>query len=148
MSARPRQQRRSFVTRAIGATLGVITIVCALVMLPSIHGAGEIRHHGQILKIPVPRPSIKVASSEDQVSYVTFGQPDFVDVYASHGARFGWKFMGQDGGHISLFSTPDEKLVLGAVIEVRTRFFTQLNFRVDDLPEKEERERESTRPAW
>ncbi len=126
----PLKRSRALVKLTLGAT-AVLFLVGVSIPI-SISGAGEIQHHGRILHMPVPRPCVKIGAGEDRAIYLAFGYPDLVGVYSRRGPALGWEFAGQDGGVIVLVSKPDDKMRLGVVIDIETRFFTRLDYRLDE----------------
>ncbi|MEO7594053.1 MAG: hypothetical protein ABI134_22765 [Byssovorax sp.] len=93
-------------------------------------GTGEIRRCGRVFRIPVPYASLQIGSSENRATYLTLGYPDLQGIFSSRGGAFGWEFGGQYGATYAMPSTQDERLMLSALVELRTTYFTRTEFLV------------------
>lgn len=105
-------------------------IVVALTMKQT----GEIRYRGGLLVIPVSPVSIKIASDEGRASYLMLGHPDMAGLFTLRGGPLGWGPGDQFGGFIVVPSASNESIQLTALIQQRSRFFTQYDFQVRTLP--------------
>ena len=119
---------------ALWWALGALVLCTGLASALVLRDTGTIRYHGNTFRIPLPPGNIKIASSDGHASYVTTGYPHLAQIFTARGAPFGWGPGDQMGGGITIRSTTNEKLWLVVIIEQRTRFFTQFNFRVDESP--------------
>lgn len=110
----------------------VALVTSGLLAFVLTHGTGEIRRCGRVFRMPVPYNSIQIGSSENRATFFTIGYPDLQGTFSSRGAGFGWGPAYQDGAMYAIFSTQDEKLKLSALVELRTVYFTQLEFLVEE----------------
>ena len=117
------------------AFVGVAALVTAGLVALLVHDTGAVRHGGRAIEFPVPRGSVKIDGGPDRVSYLMLGYPDLKGAFDARGAEHGWQFCGQFGAGYSFGPTgPNLGLHLGATTELKTSFFTRVNFFVREDP--------------
>jgi hypothetical protein len=128
MSAAPQRRMSRIKWGLAGAAL--IAIGCRLALSPL--GIAEIEHRGRTFRVPVPYATIRIASREDQATYWALGYPDLHQELARRGAAMGWADDGQFGAIYRIASTSNENLRIAAIFELKTRFFTEITFHVEE----------------
>lgn len=109
--------------------LGIAAVVTAGVVALLAHDTGAVSHGGRAIEFPVPRGSVKIDGGPDRVSYLMLGYPDLKGVFDARGAKHGWQFCGQLGALYNFDPTgPNLGLYLDATTELKTSFFTRVNF--------------------
>jgi hypothetical protein len=124
----PRSRLRSTPTRIAAALLAGL----ALAALAVTSGTGEIRCQGRRIEMPLPYGSLQIASSEGRSSYLMLGYPDLHGAVARRGEALGWGETDQLGSMYHIYSSSNERLRLSALTELETRFFTRVDFRVEE----------------
>lgn len=121
--------------RVLTALVGVASVATAAIVTLLVHDTGAVDHKGRTIEFPIPLGSVKLDSAPGKVSYLMIGYPDLKGVFDARGAKHGWQFCGQFGAMYSFHPTgPNLGLHLGATTELKTSFFTRVNFFVREDP--------------
>lgn len=95
---------------------------------------GEVGYRGRVLRVPLAFGSIKTSAADGRATYVMVADPAMIELFARRGAALGWGPADQLGSGIVVPSAAHANLQLIIVMEHRTRFFTEVRYRVAEKP--------------
>lgn len=131
----PPRDARSRPRRALIALVAIATTLAAALIALLAHDSGSIEHRGRTIDFPLPLGSVKLGSGPSRASYLMMGYPDLKGVFSGRGAEHGWMFCDQLGSMYRFSPTdPDTGVLLDGVTELKTTYFTRVDFIVRDDP--------------
>lgn len=128
MSDAPPTDRRA-VRIAILSAMGLLAASLAVMVMMLFTNTGTIHKHGTAFRVPMPPGTIRLSSSDGNSTFLTFGNPDFNDVFVRRGAAFDWGSYRPDELML-IHSNSDPDLILLVLVQPKTRFFTWTHFQV------------------
>jgi hypothetical protein len=111
----------------MGLLYGALALFAGALAIGASDDTGRLQRGGQTYRIPVPRMSVRIGSSEGAATYLALWRRSVREVTTDDWSGYGFRFYDQMGSQTSLMSDTDR---LDIHHQITSSVFTRLDYRL------------------